>query len=133
MFIATGVGPYSGQAVHFKHFAPENNDYAHTRYQFEADRHYGILNDRLAQRQYMVGDSYSIVDMDLWGWARMVPFMLGDDAFAKFPHVKRLLDEISARPAAARALALKDKYKWKTEMDEAARKTMFRHLAIKAA
>jgi GST-like protein len=133
MFIGTGVGPYSGQAVHFKHFAPEKIDYALTRYQFEADRHFGILNDRLAQRQYMVGDSYSIVDMDLWGWARMVPFMLGDDAFTRFPHVKRLLDEISARPAAARALALKDRFKWKAEMDDEARRNMFRHLGTKAA
>src|SRR3954454_3237465 len=56
MFAATGVGPFSGQAVHFKHFAPEKVDYAHNRYQFEAQRHYGILNDHLASRRYMVGD-----------------------------------------------------------------------------
>ena len=49
----------------------------------------------------MVGNSYSLVDMALWGWARMVPFKLGDDAFARYPNVKRLVDEISARPAAA--------------------------------
>ena len=108
MFVATGVGPYSGQAVHFKHFAPEKVDYAHNRYQFEAQRHFAILNDRLANRQYMVGDTYTIVDMDVWGWARMIPFILGDDAFAKYPNVKRLVDEISARPAAATAIALKD-------------------------
>ena len=49
MFIATGVGPYSGQAVHFKHFAPkdQNHDYAHNRYQYETDRHYKILDDHL--------------------------------------------------------------------------------------
>jgi GST-like protein len=133
MFVATGVGPFSGQAVHFKHFAPEKVDYAHNRYQFEAQRHYGILNDHLAKRKYMVADTYTIVDMDVWGWARMVPFILGDDAFGKFPHVKRLLDEISARPAAAKAIALKDKFKFKAEMDEEARQVMFRHLATKAA
>ena len=94
MFAATGVGPYSGQAVHFKHFAPEKIDYAHNRYQFEAQRHFGILNDHLANRRYMVGDTYTIVDMDVWGWARMIPFVMGEDAVAKYPNVKRLVDEI---------------------------------------
>ena len=133
MFVATGVGPFFGQAVHFKHFAPEKIDYAHNRYQFEAQRNLGVLNDRLANRQYMVGDSYSIVDMDVWGWVRMTNFILGDEAFAKFPHVKRLHDEVSARPAVARAIALKDKFKWKAEMDDEARANMFKHLATKAA
>jgi GST-like protein len=133
MFVATGVGPFSGQAVHFKHFSPEKIAYAHNRYQYEAERHYGILNDRLAKHRYMVGDAYSIVDMDVWGWARMIPFIMGEEAWAKFPNVKRLVDEISARPAAARAVALKDKHKFKTEMDDEARAVMFKHLARKVA
>ena len=133
MFVATGVGPFSGQAVHFKHFAPEKIDYAHNRYQFEAQRHFGILNDHLAGRKYMVGDSYTIVDMALWSWARMAPFVMGEEAAAKFANVKRLVDEISARPAAARAIALKDKFTFKAEMDDEARANMFRHLKIKAA
>ena len=133
MFVATGLGPFSGQAVHFKHFAPKDLDYAHNRYQFEAARHYGVLNDHLANSRYMVGDRYGIVDMALWGWARMAPFVLGDDAFARFPQVKRLLDEVSARPAAARALALKDKFTFKAEMDEEARNIMFGHLKTKVA
>ena len=128
MFAATGVGPFSGQAVHFKHFAPEKVAYAHTRYQYEADRHYAILNQHLAKRRYMVAETYTIVDMDVWGWARMVPFVMGDDAWAKFPHVKRLVDEISARPAAARAIAIKDKHTFKAEMDDEARAHMFKHL-----
>jgi GST-like protein len=133
MFAATGVGPFFGQAVHFKHFAPEKIDYAHNRYQYEAERHLGVLNERLSDRQYMVGDAYSIVDMDVWGWTRMTTFILGDHGFAKFPHVKRLLDEVSARPAAAKAIALKDRFKWKTEMDDEARRVMFKHLATSAA
>jgi GST-like protein len=128
MFVATGVGPFSGQAVHFKHFSPEKVAYAHTRYQFEADRHYSILNERLAKNRYMVGDTYSIVDMDVWGWARMVPFIMGEEVWAKYPNLKRLVDEISARPAAAKAVALKDSFKFKTEMDDEARRNMFRHL-----
>jgi GST-like protein len=133
MFVATGVGPYSGQAVHFRHFSPEKIDYAHNRYQFEAQRHFGILNDHLAKRRYMVGDTYTIVDMDVWGWARMIPFIMGEDAFTKHPSVKRLVDEISARPAAAKAIALKDNFKFKAEMDDEARSNMFKHLAVKAA
>ena len=132
MFVATGVGPFSGQAVHFKHHAAERIAYAHNRYQYEAERHYGIINSRLAQRRYMVGNAYSIVDMDVWGWARMIPFILGEDAWAKFPNVKRLVDEISARPAAVRAQALKDKFTFKAEMDDAARGHMFKHLQRQA-
>jgi GST-like protein len=47
--------------------------------------------------------------------------------------VKRLVDEISARPAAARAVVLKDKFTFKTEMDDEAKHIMFRHLKPKAA
>jgi GST-like protein len=129
MFVATGVGPFSGQAVHFKHYAPEPKDYAVNRYLFEAQRHYRILDARLAGRRCMLGGTYTIVDMAVWGWARMVPFILGEDAWALFPNLKRLLDEIHARPAAQAATALKDRHAFKTEMDEEARRHMFRHLA----
>lgn len=128
MFVATGVGPYSGQAVHFRHMAPEKVDYAIKRYVFEAERHYGILNTHLADRPYMVGGAYTIADMDVWGWARMMPVVLGEEAWEKLPHLKRLVDEIEARPAAKAAVGLKDRFSWKTEMDDEARKHMFRHL-----
>ncbi len=133
MFVASGIGPYSGQAVHFRNVAPEPKDYAVTRYTFEAERHWGILNDRLGKHRFMLGNEYTIVDMAVWGWSRLVPFVLGPDAMAGFPNIKRHLDEISARPAAARALALKDKHSFKAEMDDAARLAMFPHLARKSA
>ena len=129
MFVATGLGPFSGQAVHFKHFAPEKIDYAHKRYQFEAGRHFGVLDARLAERRYLLGETYTIVDMAAWSWMRMLPFILGDDAWSRFPHLKRLHDEISARPAAVRAVALKDKFAFKATMDDEARAVMFKHLA----
>jgi GST-like protein len=125
MFVATGVGPYSGQAVHFKHFAPAGLDYAVNRYMYEAQRHYDILDTRLGTRRYMLGDTYTIVDMAVWGWACVVPFVLGENAWARMPNLKRLFDEISARPAALRANALKDRYAFKTEMDAEARRHMF--------
>ena len=133
MFAATGVGPFSGQAVHFKHNAPEKVPYAHSRYQYEALRHYAVLDGHLAKHRYMVADTYTIVDMDVWGWARMVPFILGDDAWAKLPNLKRLVDEVSARPAAARAIGLKDKFAFKTENDDETKRHMYKHLASSAA
>ena len=132
MFVASGIGPFSGQAVHFKNFAPEPKEYALTRYMFEAKRHYGILNDRLAKHRYMVGDTYTIVDMAVWGWARLVPFILGEGAWETLPHLKRLLDEVNARPAAARAEAIKARHAFKAEIDEEARKHMFRHTVTAA-
>ena len=133
MFVASGIGPYSGQLVHFRTYAPEKNEYAINRYAFEAQRHFGIVDARLAKHKYMVGDTYTIVDMDLWGWARLIPMFSGEAAWAKFPNLKRLVDEISARPAAQRAVALKDKHKFKTEMDDEARRAMFRHMTEKVA
>jgi GST-like protein len=132
MFVASGVGPFSGQSVHFRHYAPKDgSDYAVNRYVYEARRHYGVIDARLAAHKYMVADTYTIVDMALWGWARMAPFVAGDDVWAKFPNLKRLMDEISARPAAVKAAGLKDRHKFKTEMDDEARKAMFRHMDVK--
>ncbi len=129
MFVATGIGPFSGQCVHFRHFAPKDaGSYALERYVFEANRHWTVLDQRLADRPFVLGDGYSIVDMAAWGWARMVPFVLGEDAFGRLPNVKRLLDTVNARPAAQRAETLKERHAFKAEMDDEARRNMFRFL-----
>ena len=133
MFVATGVGPYSGQSVHFRNFAPDKIEYAINRYAFEAKRHFSILDTRLAGQKYMLDDVYTIVDMDVWGWARLIPTVLGEAHWVKFPNLKRLVDEISARPAGQRAAALKDRHKFKIEMDDEARKALFRHMSEKVA
>ncbi|MBA00284.1 glutathione S-transferase N-terminal domain-containing protein [Alphaproteobacteria bacterium] len=127
MFVATGIGPYSGQAVHFQHHASEKIPYAINRYVFEAERHYNILDDQLSKAQYMLGEQYSIVDMCVWGWARMLPLVLGEGELEKRSNLKRLVDEINARPAAERALTIKDRHghAFKTEMDAQALKFMF--------
>jgi len=128
MFVATGIGPYSGQAVHFKHFAPKGLDYAADRYSFEARRHFGILDAQLIRGRFLLGDTYTIADMAAWGWCRVLPFVLGDGAWTDFPDLKRWFDVISTRPAAMRANALKDRYAFKTEFDEEARRHLFRHI-----
>lgn len=125
MFVASGIGPYSGQAVHFQHHAPEKLPYAINRYTFEAERHFGIIDARLGAQRYMLGDTYTLVDMALWGWARMIPMVLGEAAWGSLPNLKRHLEEINARPAAQRAAALKDRHTFKTEMDDEARRAMF--------
>ncbi len=128
MFVASGIGPYSGQAVHFRHFAPPGQQYASDRYAYEARRHYSILDAQLAGRPFLLGEAYTIVDMAAWGWARAVPFVMGESAWSTLPHLKRWLDTISARPAAVRAEALKDRFEFKAEMDEEARRFMFPHI-----
>jgi len=125
LFVASGAGPYSGQFVHFKAYAPEKIAYAINRYEFEANRHWNILDAHLARNRYMLGDTYTVVDMALWGWARLTPFVLGEAAASKLDNLKRLVDEINARPAAQRAIAIKDRHTFKTEMDEESKRAMF--------
>ena len=125
MFVATGVGPYSGQSVHFKNHTPEKLSYAINRYDFEAERHYGILDGRLAAVPYMLGETYTIVDMAVWGWARMIPIVRGENTWRDMPNLSRLVNEINARPAAERANALKDRHTFRTDMDDEARGYMF--------
>ena len=126
MFVATGVGPFSGQSVHFRHAAPKPQDYALNRYDFEAHRHWKLVDEQLAKSKYMLGGEYSIVDMAVWGWAGNLAYVLGqDDAYTRYPNIKRLNDEINARPAAERANALKARHKFKTDMDDDAKRFMF--------
>lgn len=96
-----GFGPMLGQTHHFRLYAPEPIPYAIERYTNEANRLYGVLNKRLADRDYICGD-YSIADMACIGWARGWERQ-GQD-IAQFPHVARWLDTMNARPAVQRGL-----------------------------
>ena len=127
MFVATGIGPYSGQSVHFQHMAPQKLDYAINRYLFEAERHYNILNDRLSQNQYMLGEIYTIVDMCVWGWARMLPKVIGEGELEKRRNLNRLMTEINSREAAKRALNITNtnNHSFKVEIDAEASKHLF--------
>lgn len=127
MFIASGIGPFSGQSVHFRNAAPEPKEYALNRYDFEAHRHWKLIEDRLSGSRYMLGADYSIVDMAFWGWARLLPYVLGtaEATWATYPQIKRLLDEINARPAADRVELLRTRHAFKTENDDEAKRFMF--------
>lgn len=126
-FIGSGVGPFSGQAVHFQHAAPEQLPYVINRFRREVERHYRVLDERLEHRDYLVGDVYSIVDMSAWGWLARAPRVLpGEhDPLAAFPNVKRWFAAIEARPAAGKARAVGKDYPFKRDMDEAARRALF--------
>jgi len=123
--VATGLSPFSGQAAHFLHYAPEDLPYARNRYIKEVERHYAVLDGRLGQSPYLAGDAYSIADMALWGWAISAGFVFGARGLDDYPHVRRLVGEISDRPTAIRALALRAQHTTPTEMDAAARHAMF--------
>ncbi len=124
-FVATGLSPFSGQAVHFLHMAPEKLPYAQNRYTREVERHYRILDERLATERYLAGGEYSVADMALWGWANFAGYIFGERGLSDYPNVQRLVDEISARPAAQRAHAIKDRLTLKSDLDDEARRALF--------
>jgi GST-like protein len=126
-FVASGLGPFSGQAVHFQFAAPEGLDYAVNRYRREAERHYQVLNDHLAGREFIAGGSYTIADMSAWGWLdRASRVRKGEhDPLAAFPNLKRLFETVDARPAAARARAVGKNHDFKKVNDEETKRALF--------
>jgi GST-like protein len=122
--VATGLSPFSGQAAHFLHYAPDL-PYARNRYVREVERHYAVIDERLGQSTWLAGEGYSIADMALWGWAMSAPFIFGARGLDDYPNVRRLVAAVNDRPAAARAMALKARHTTPTEMDAAARQAMF--------
>lgn len=91
-----GLGPMAGQNHHFAVYAPERIPYATERYIKETARLYGVLDRRLAGRDFIV-DDYSIADMAAYPW--IVPHQRQSQDLADFPNVKRWFDAIAARPA----------------------------------
>jgi GSH-dependent disulfide-bond oxidoreductase len=126
-FIASGLGPFSGQAVHFQWAAPEGLDYARNRYRREAERHYQVLDGHLAGRDFIVGGVYTVADMSAWGWVdRAARVFKGEEQpLNAFANVKRWFAGIDARPAIARARAVGQAHAFKKDVDEAARRALF--------
>jgi GSH-dependent disulfide-bond oxidoreductase len=126
-FVATGLGPFSGQAVHFQRAAPEKIPYAVNRYRREIERHYRVLDRHLSGREFVLGWEYSIVDMSAWGWLKRAAIVLPgeDDPLAAFSNLKRLVEAVDARPAAARAKEIGKDHPFKKEVDEETKRAMF--------
>jgi GST-like protein len=127
--VGTGLSPFSGQAVHFLHYTQETYSYARDRYVKEVERHYRVLDERLKQHRYLAGSEYSIADIALWGWANSAGYIFGERGLSDYPHVKRLVEELSARPAAAKVDELKQRLALKTEMNDEARRALFTHIS----
>ncbi|MEZ9340643.1 glutathione S-transferase family protein [Vibrio splendidus] len=125
MFIASGLGPYSGQSVHFQKVAPAGLDYAANRYLREAQRHYDVLENHMKGREFIVGNEYTIVDVAAWGWIDKTPFVLGEEGLNPYPNLKRWFDSVNARPAALRAREIGKGISFKTEFDEETRRALF--------
>lgn len=127
LFIASGLGPFSGQAVHFQFAAPEDLSYAVNRYRREAERHYQVLDDHLAGREFIVGREYTIADMSAWGWLDRAARVLkgSDDPLAPYQNLKRLFQAVDARPAAQRARSVGAGHDFKKVNDEETRRALF--------
>ena len=98
-----GLGPMAGQLNHFKHYAKETLPYAIRRYEDEVNRLYGVMNTRLKDRAFLAG-KYSIADMACVGWVNL--WQRQDQNIENFPHLKRWLETVKARPAVRRGMAL---------------------------
>lgn len=117
-----GLGPMAGQNHHFGVYAPEKIPYAIKRYVDETHRLYRVLNTRLADREFIAGE-YSIADMACYPW--IVPYERQQQDINEFPHLKRWLDAIAARPATQRAYTRADEIRGQSLLTDEAKKVLF--------
>jgi GST-like protein len=123
MFQMGGVGPMLGQNHHFRHYAPEQIDYAINRYTKEAQRLYGVIDKRLSEAAYLAGDQYTVADIATFPWLRgheRQGVNLDD-----YPHLKRWYQEIDARPAVQRGVQVLADNRTDPKNDEEAKKVLF--------
>lgn len=118
-----GLGPMAGQNGHFNVYAPEKVPYAIERYTRETNRLYGVLDQRLANREFVAG-AYSIADIASYPW--IVPYKSHGQRLEDFPHLQRWFDAIAARPATVRAYtSTPEVYAPKQPLTEEERKVLF--------
>jgi len=117
-----GLGPMAGQNHHFSQYAPEKLPYAIDRYVNETNRLYGVLNKRLADREYIAG-AYSIADMASYPW--IVPYERQGQNLADFPHLKRWFEAIKARPSTISAYEKVKAINTTPSITEESRKLLF--------
>ena len=117
-----GLGPMAGQNHHFSQYAPEKLPYAIDRYVNETSRLYAVLDNRLADREFVACD-YSIADMAAYPW--IVPYERQKQNLDDFPNLKRWFEAIRARPAVVRAYEKGKALSAKPVVDEESRKILF--------
>jgi len=127
-FAASGLGPFCGQAVHFTRVHQESA-YATNRYLREAERHFSVLDTRLAVSPYLAAETYTIADMAAYSWidwADRNQLVLGNElAWARWLHLRRWFLDIAKRPAAARARNAGKDLPLKTAFDEETLRALF--------
>jgi GSH-dependent disulfide-bond oxidoreductase len=99
-------GPKSGECGHFRRLGDKQGDqsYAVRRFTDEVNRLFGVLNNRLYVSKYLAGDEYTIADMISYPWT--VNWKAQGQDIEEFPYFKRWFDELGARPAVQRGLAV---------------------------
>ena len=117
-----GLGPMAGQNHHFGLYAPEKLPYAIDRYVRETARLYQVLDNRLADREFITGE-YSIADMACYPW--IVPWKRQQQDLNNFPNVQRWFDAIHARPAVERAYARAPQINTAPTVDDKSRALLF--------
>ncbi len=117
-----GLGPMAGQAHHFRQYAPEQIPYAVDRYTNEVNRLYGVMNKRLADREFLAGE-YSIADMASVGWVKSYKNQ-GQD-LDDTPDLKRWFETLLARPAVDRGFAVGKEHRSNLADDKDAQKVLF--------
>jgi len=117
-----GLGPMLGQNHHFNLYAPEKIPYAIDRYVNETARLYQVLDNRLADREYVAGP-YSIADMACYPW--IVPWKRQQQDIEKFPHLRRWFKAIAARPAVVKAYEISKSVNTQRVVDAEAMKLLF--------
>lgn len=117
-----GLGPMAGQNHHFTQYASEKIPYAIQRYVNETKRLYGVLNQRLSDREFVAGP-YSIADMAIYPW--IVPYQNQQQNLNDFPHLKRWFDAMRSRPAVIKAYEKGKNLQTETGLTEEAKKILF--------
>ncbi|MDX1400522.1 MAG: glutathione S-transferase N-terminal domain-containing protein [Kiloniellales bacterium] len=97
-------GPIAGQLSHFVNYAPEGQDYGLNRYRREYERNLEVLEQRLQDRPFILGDDYSIADMIAFPWAFIAKPLTS--SLEEFPNVADWRSRIKERPAVRRAIDL---------------------------
>jgi len=84
-----------------------------------------VLDSHLANREFIVGDEYTIADVAAWGWIDKANVVLGEEGLKPYPNLSAWFDKINGRPAALRAREIAKGIEFKTEFDEEARRAFF--------
>jgi len=97
-------GPKLGECGHFLRLGDREGDqsYAVRRFTDEANRLYGVLNNRLYESPYLAGSEYTIADMISYPWC--VNWEAQEQNIEEFPYFKRWFDELSDRPGVKRGM-----------------------------